>query len=55
MVKLSFCEPTEKDTKGLKGIQSSDYLMGELKFLIGSLQVWFNLYRENHWVDNLII
>ena len=27
MAKLSFCELPEYDTKGLEGIQSSDYLM----------------------------
>ena len=56
ITKLSFCELTEYDTKGSGGIQSSDYLMVEIEFfLAGSLQVWFNLYRENHLVDNLII
>ena len=55
MAKLSLWELTEYDTKGLEGIQSSDYLMGDWNFLAGSLQVWFNLYRENHLVDNLII
>ena len=28
MAKLSFCELTEYDAKGLEGIQSSDYLIG---------------------------
>ena len=33
MAELSFCELAEYDTKGLEGIQSSDYLMGgKLKF-----------------------
>ena len=31
MTKLSFWELTEYDTKALEGIQSSDYLRGELK------------------------
>ena len=50
MEKSSFGELTEYDTQGLEGIQSSDYLMGEnWNVLAGSLQVWFYLYRENHW------
>ena len=56
MAKLSFCELPAYDTKGLEGIQYSDFLMMGIKFfLAGSLQVWFHLYRENHLVDNLII
>ena len=58
MAKLGFCELTEYDTEGLEEIQSSDYVMGEkivFFFLAGSLLVWFNLYRENHLVGNLII
>ena len=31
MAKLSFWELTEYDTKGLEGIQSSDYLMGGIE------------------------
>ena len=45
MAKLSFWELNEYDTKGLEGIQSSDYLIGKGGggieiFLAGSLQVW---------------
>ena len=47
MAKLSFCKLAEYETKGLEGIQSSDYLMeGNSIFLVGSLQVWFNLLPQ---------
>ena len=56
MAELRFCKCTEYDTRGLEGIQSSDFLVGQkLNIFSKESTGLVNLYREYHLVDNLII
>ena len=56
MAELRICELTEYDSKGLEGIQSSDFLVKKKENIFNKESAGLvNLYRENHLVDNLII